>query len=388
MSPRANPKAARAGAAVLAAVLAAACSRSPEQIAAEQKAVIERYCTECHSVAEQEAGLVLENADLVRAAARPDVWEKVIHKLDVGLMPPPGEPRPSVQAVAGLVDYLKTSLDSAAAEAPRPGRAPLHRLNRTEYGNAIRDLLGFTVDVESLLPADASSHGFDNVSDVLKTSPLLLERYLTVGLRLAATALGDTTIEPRAAHYEPRPDLSQNRWIEGLPLGTRGGLVVEHYFPTDAEYDFRPELWEAAASTVRGLEGFATPFEYEMLLDGVVVHRAELGGRDDDALSNRDQGSATASAQERIRTRLPVKAGVHKLGFTFGMKSFAIEQRVMQPFESDLPPGNDAYGWPRIARVLVTGPYDSTGPGDTAARRSILTCRPDRTIGRSTGGTP
>ena len=371
---------ARVAALALTAALACGCARSPAELAAEQKAVISRYCLDCHSAAEQEAGLVLENADLAHAAAKPELWEKVIHKLDVGLMPPPGEPRPDAKKVAGLVAYLETALDTGAAAAPNPGRQPLHRLSRTEYGNALRDLLGFTVDVDSLLPADASSYGFDNVSDVLKTSPLLLERYLTVGMRVAATALGDATVEPRSTHYEPRPDLSQNRWIEGLPLGTRGGLVVEHYFPTDAEYEFRPELWEAAASTVRGLEGFATPFEYEMLLDGEVVHRAELGGRDDDALSNRDQGSATASAQERIRVRLPVTAGVHELGFTFVMKSFAIEQRVMQPFESDLPPGNDAYGWPRIARVLVTGPYDSTGPGDTAVRRSILTCRPDRTI--------
>jgi len=368
------------GALVIAALLAGACSRSKEEVAAEQRALVDRYCTDCHSTAEQEANLVLENADVLHAAAKPAVWEKVIHKLGVGLMPPPGEPRPDAQAVAGLVRYLETELDAAAAAEPKPGRQPLHRLNRAEYGNAIRDLLGLSVDVESLLPADSSSHGFDNVSDVLKTSPLLLERYLTVGMRVAATALGDTTVEARATHYAPRPDLSQNRWIEGLPLGTRGGLLVEHYFPADAEYEFRPELWEAAASTVRGLEGFNEPFEFEMLLDGEPVHRADLGGREDDALSNRDQGSATASAQERLRVKLPVSAGVHRLGFTFVMKSFAIEQRVLQPFDSDLPAGNDAYGWPRIASVLVTGPFAPTGPGDTPVRRNIFTCRPGAAV--------
>jgi mono/diheme cytochrome c family protein len=366
----------RGGAALGALLALAACARSPEQLAADNKAAIERYCTECHSAAEQEAGLSLEDADVAHAGAKPEIWEKVVHKLDVGLMPPPGEPRPDARTVAGLAAYLKTSLDTAAATAPKPGRSPLHRLSRTEYGNAVRDLLGLPVDVESLLPADSSSHGFDNVSDVLKTSPLLLERYLTVGLRVAATALGDPALEPRATHYAPPADLSQNRWIEGLPLGTRGGLIVEHYFPSDAEYDFRPELWEAAASTVRGLEGFKTPFQYEMLLDGVPVHRADLGGVDDDALSNRDQGSATASAQDRIRTRLPVTAGMHRVGFTFVMKSFAIEQRVLQPFKSDLPPGNDAYGWPRISNVLITGPYAAKGVGDTPVRRAVLTCQP------------
>ena len=313
-------------------------------------------------------------------AANAAVWEKVIHKLDLGLMPPPGGPRPDAATAAGLVAYLEGQLDAAAAAAPQPGRQPLHRLNRAEYGNAIRDLLGMTVDVESLLPADSSSYGFDNVSDVLKTSPLLLERYLAVALQVSAAAVGDTTVEPRTAHYEPAPDLSQNRWIEGLPLGTRGGLVFEHYFPVDGEYELRPELWEAAASTVRGLEGFQTPFEFQILLDGEPVHRATLGGLEDDALSNRDQGSATASAQERLRVTVPVTAGPHRLGFTFVMKSFAIEQRVLQPFKSDLPAGNDAYGWPRIARVLVTGPVAATGPGDTAVRRAIFTCRPSGTV--------
>jgi hypothetical protein len=370
-------KSAACAAAIGAAALAlASCGRSSEEIAAEHLAVVDRYCTECHNAAEREADLVLENADLVHPEANAAVFEKVIHKLNVGLMPPPGGPRPDRQTAEMLVAYLEAKLDSAAAVAPKPGRQPVHRLNRAEYGNAIRDLLGFSIDVESLLPADTSSHGFDNVSDVLKTSPLLLERYLTVGLLVAATAIGDTTIAPRATHYEPRPDLSQNRWIEGLPLGTRGGLVVDHYFPVDAEYEFRPELWEAAASTVRGLEGFQTPFEFEMLLDGVPVHRAPIGGLEDDALSNRDQGSATADVQERVRIKLPVSGGLHRLGFTFVMKSFAIEQRLLQPFKSDLPAGNDAYGWPRISRMLVTGPFAATGPGDTPVRRDIFTCRP------------
>jgi hypothetical protein len=364
--------------AALCGVLAVAsgCGRSPEELAAEQGAVVEQYCTDCHSAAEREADLTLENVDLLHPESNAAMWEKVIHKLQVGLMPPPENPRPARETALALARYLEAKLDSAAAANPSPGRQPIHRLNRAEYGNAIRDLLGLRVDVESLLPADSSSHGFDNVSDVLKTSPLLLERYLTLGSLVAATAIGDTTIAPRAVHYAPRPDLSQNRWIEGLPLGTRGGLVVEHYFPVDGVYEFRPELWEAAASTVRGLEGFQKPFEYQMLLDGMPVHTATIGGLEDDALSNRDQGSATADAQERLRIRLAVTAGPHRLGFTFVMKSFAIEQRLLQPFKSDLPLGNDAYGWPRLSQVLVTGPFDATGSGDTPVRREIFTCQP------------
>jgi mono/diheme cytochrome c family protein len=185
--------------AVVAAALTA-CSPSHEQLAAEHGAVVSQYCTDCHSLAEQEAGLVLENPNLGDPAAQRAKWEKVIHKLKAGLMPPPGEPRPSDETAANLVAYLETSLD---ATAPAPAPAPVRRLTRAAYGNAVRDLLGFPVDVESLLPPDISSDGFDNVADTLKTSPLLLERYLTVGLRVAAMAVGDTAIAPRVPNGNP-----------------------------------------------------------------------------------------------------------------------------------------------------------------------------------------
>ena len=364
-------------AAAIAATSLAACSRSKQELAAEHAAVVSRYCTECHSDAEREGGLVLEHPNLANPAAQRAKWEKVIHKLSVGLMPPPGEPRPSKEAVASLVSYLETNLD---ATAPKPAGPPVRRLTRAAYGNAVRDLLGFPVDVESLLPPDVSSDGFDNVSDTLKTSPLLLERYLTVGLRVAGMAIGDTKLSPRGTEYKPRLDLSQNYWIEGLPYGTRGGLVVEHYFPTDAQYEIRPELWRATGSTVRGVEGFKTPFELQILVDGAVVHSARFGGEEDDALSNRDIGSAVTQVGERLPVRIPVSAGLHKVGVTFVMKSFALEQKILDPRKADLPIGNDAYGWPIITRVLVAGPYDSTGPGDTPTRRAIFTCRPGASL--------
>jgi len=358
------------------ALVVAGCEREPDAALAEHRELVRKYCRDCHNPLDREGGLVLDAEMLDAPGAAPAVWEGVVHKLRVGLMPPPGRARPDRKSVAKLVEHLEASLDAEAAANPKPGRMPLHRLNRTQYANAVRDLLGLSFDVGSLLPADSSTHGFDNISDVLKTSPLLLERYLMVGMRIAKIAVGNPDIEPRATEYKPPPDLSQNQWIEGLPLGTRGGLVVKHYFPVDGEYELRPELWEAAASTVRGLEGFETPFTFEILLDGVPVHRAEIGGRDDDALSNRDQGSATAAANERIRTRLRIGAGEHELGFTFVMRSSAVDQRLLQPWDNDVPRGNDAYGWPRILRVLVTGPFDAAGPGDTPVRRSIFTCRP------------
>ena len=337
MTRRSLELAARGGALALAALLAGACARSPEELAAEQKAVISRYCTECHSAAEQEAELVLENADLAHAAAKPAVWEKVIHKLDVGLMPPPGEPRPDAKTAASLVGYLETALDSAAAQAPKPGRQPLHRLNRASTA------------MRSATCSDSRSTSTRCCRPTARATASTTSRTCS-RLRRCCSSV----ISPSACASPRRPSATR-RWSRALrstspkPIcrrtaGSRGcrsaraaASSIEHYFPTDAEYEFRPELWEAAASTVRGLEGFTTPFEFEMLLDGVPVHRAQLGGRDDDALSNRDQGSATASAQERIRVRMPVSAGMHRLGFTFVMKSFAIEQRVLQPFKSDLP---------------------------------------------------
>jgi hypothetical protein len=141
-------------------------------------------------------------------------------------------------------------------------------------------------------------------------------------------------------------------------------------------YEIRPELWRATGSTVRGVEGFEEPFELEILIDGAVVHSAKLGGPEDDALSNRDIGSAVTQVGERLPVRVPVSAGLHSVGVTFDGKSFALEQRLLEPLEADLPIGNDAYGWPIITRVLVAGPYDSTGPGDTATRRAIFTCKP------------
>jgi mono/diheme cytochrome c family protein len=373
MRASASKRCAALSIAVISAASLIACSRSKQETAAEHGATVSRYCADCHSLAEQEGGLVLERPNLADPAAQRAKWEKVIHKLRAGLMPPPGEPRPNNEAIAGLVSYLETTLD---ATAPKPAGAAVRRLNRSAYGNAVRDLLGFPVDVESLLPAEISSDGFDNVSDTLKTSPLLLERYLTVGLRVAALAIGDTKLAARGTEYRPRLDLSQNDWIEGLPYGTRGGLVVDHYFPTDAEYEIRPELWRATGSTIRGVEGFKTPFELQVLLDGNVVHSADLGGEDDDSLSNRDIGSAVMQVGARLPVRLRVSAGLHRVGVTFVAKSFALEQKILDPREADLPIGNDAYGWPIVTRVLVAGPYESTGSGDTPTRRAIFTCRP------------
>jgi mono/diheme cytochrome c family protein len=344
---------------------------------AAYRAMIDRYCVGCHNArSKTPAGdpIDLAAANVDDPASTAATWERVIRRLNLGAMPPQGSPHPGAGELDRFVTWLSGRLDAHAS--PRPGRFPLHRLNRAEYGNAIRDLLDVKLDFASMLPSDSASHGFDNISDVLKTSPLLLERYLNVGMRVAALAVGDTTLDAEMTTYQPRPDRSQNQHVEGLPLGTRGGIVVDHYFPVDGEYDFRPELWAAAASTVRGLEGFESPVRYEALVDGVPVKWAPIGGPADDAFSNADQGAASAAANARLHFRLPVRAGLHRVGFTFVMKTSAESQLLLQPFDQDIPEGNDGYGWPRLMRVSITGPYSPTGPGDTPARRAIFICRP------------
>ena len=366
--------------------LCGALRRSPEELAAEQKAVIvAQYCTECHSAAERKPSSSLENVDLLHRPRTPAVWEKVIHKLDVGLMPPPGEPRPDAKTVAGLVGYLETALDSAAAANPKsgpPAAAPTESRRVRQRDPRPARLQRSTSS--RCLPADSSSHGFDNVSDVLKTSPLLLERYLTVGMRVAATAVGDTTMEPRAAHYEPAPICRRTAGSKGLPLGTRGGLVVEHYFPIDGG------IRVPARAVGSGREHRARPGRFP---DAVRVRDAARRG----ARASRATSAASTTTRCRIATKAarpprpksasacewPVTAGVHRLGFTFVMKSFAIEQRVLQPFKSDLPPATTRTVGRASSRVLITGPYDSKAAGDTPVRRAIFTCRPGAPAGSS-----
>ena len=365
--------------AAIAAASLAACTPSPEQLAAEHGATVTKYCTDCHSAAEREADLVLENPDLVNPAAERAKWEAVVHKLSAGLMPPPG--RAAAERRRAREPRVISRRRLSTPPRPEPAGAPVRRLTRAAYGNAVRDLLGFPVDVEALLPADITSDGFDNVSDTLKTSPLLLERYLTVGLRVAAMAVGDTTLSPRGTEYRPRLDLSQNDWIEGLPFGTRGGLVVDHYFPTDAEYEIRPELWRATGSTVRGVEGFKDALRAaDPARRRASCTPPQFGGVEDDALSNRDIGSAVMQVAARLPVRLRVSAGLHSVGVTFVAKSFALEQKLLDPDRADLPIGNDGYGWPIVTRALVAGPYDSTGSGDTPTRRAIFTCRPSDSV--------
>src|SRR5437867_2655 len=203
-----------------------------------ERALLDRYCVACHNERTKTAGLMLDKMDLNRLPAGAEVWEKVVRKLRGGMMPPQGRPRPDQTAIESFVSFLESGVDRTASTNPNPGRSPLHRLNRSEYANAIRDVLALDIDPTAFLPADDEANGFDNIADVLRVSPSLLEQYLTASRTISSLAVGDPAIAPISQVYRVPPDRSQEDHIEGLPLGTRGGLLVRHHFPLDAEYEF------------------------------------------------------------------------------------------------------------------------------------------------------
>jgi cytochrome c5 len=231
---------------------------APPDIAA-QRALVDKYCVSCHNARLKTGGLVLDKdtVDMARVADRADVWEKVIRKLHGRMMPPQGMPRPDETTIDAFASSLESSIDRAALAKPNPGRSPLHRLNRSEYAAAIHDLLALDIDATSLLPADDEANGFDNIADVLKVSPSLLEQYLTAARKVSALAVGDLRTTPVGAVYRVPPDRSQEDHIEGLPLGTRGGALVRHNFPVDAIYEFNVVLLQNIVGYVPGLEGDA-----------------------------------------------------------------------------------------------------------------------------------
>ncbi|NOT43388.1 MAG: DUF1587 domain-containing protein, partial [Acidobacteria bacterium] len=332
---------------------------------------MDRYCVGCHNARTKTGGLSLDGVDLNAVDRHADLFEKVVRKLRTREMPPAGSPRPDIATYDAFAGSLEEALDLAAKARPDPGRPALHRLNRTEYANAVRDLLGFEIDATALLPADDSTHGFDNVADVLGVSPELLESYVVAARKISRTALGNPTAEPVTETYRTAPDTTQDDHLEDLPFGTRGGLAASHLFPVDGEYDIRIRLVRGGLNQIRGLQ---EPHQIELSMDGERVRLFQLDGGShmyEERYYNADTPSL--AADEGVRVRLPIKAGTHVLGVTFPIRSSAIYEDMIKA--RHFGPGTATKGLPNVEGFTVTGPYSPTRPTRPAASR-ILTCRP------------
>jgi hypothetical protein len=360
----------------------------PEQPTDVVSTISRTYCETCHNDRVKTGGLSLQGLSI---DGNEETWEKVIRKVRAGMMPPAGAKRPERAALDAFAGSIETTIDRAAAASPNPGRAPLHRMNRVEYENAIRDLLALDVDSSTLLPADDSSHGFDNIADVLGVSPSLLERYVAAAAKISRLAVGERDAAPLQVTYSVKGDLSQNQTLEGMPLGTRGGTTITHNFPVDGEYSIRLALLKLSFGQVFG-EG-AEGEELEVTLNG---QRVKLFKLDEVPMffMRESKGSHPAKPQPtepneervkmtpdiRLEFKLKVKAGPQTLGVAFLNKANAInEDLVRRPVSStyDVFIGMQ-YGYttaPHLSRVIITGPYNATGVGDTPSRRRVFTCR-------------
>jgi hypothetical protein len=346
-------------------------SNTPHPVTPPDGALVQKYCITCHNDRVKTGGLSLQNVDPAAPAIDGAVWEKVVEKLHGGMMPPQGMPRPDAAVLDTFVASLESVLDRQAAGASNPGHKPPHRLNRTEYGNAVRDLLDLDIDASSLLPADDESFGFDNIAGVLRISPSLLEQYLGAARKVSSLAVGTDKDVIRLGFRVP-PDDSQEEQVDGLPLGTRGGLSFPHTFPQDAEYEFSVFLTRNIVGYMTGLE-FA--HQIEISIDGERVFTAQVGGEKDNEASDKNMSEAANAIDARLKSRVKVKAGPHTVAVTFVKRNHAVSDEPLQPHERnhDL---QDMNGLPQIDHVNLTGPFDPTGPGDTPSRRRIFSCKP------------
>jgi hypothetical protein len=356
---------------LFAAVAAAGASQAHAQSHAQ---TIADYCASCHNNRLRTGGLSLEGAHLDAVASHPELWEKVVRKLRLGVMPPQGARRPAAAVLDGLAASLESELDATAAARPNPGRPALHRLNRAEYANAVRDLLGLDVDVTTLLPPDNAAFGFDNVADALGSSPALLQAYLSAARRISAVAVGDPRVTTGSQTYGARQDLSQGHQLDGLPLGTVGGLRAVHTFPVDGEYEFQIRMWRTNLSAMRGLD---SAHEIELSLDGARVLLATIGGAEDlVALQKNPTATSDAIEAQRLRVRVAVKAGQRAVVAALLDETPAILQTArLQPFVRDFDNPFGAERSPHVQSITVTGPFNGRGASAPPAR-AVFACRP------------
>ncbi|HEY3147087.1 MAG TPA: DUF1592 domain-containing protein, partial [Dongiaceae bacterium] len=327
--------------------------------------LISTYCVTCHDADVKKGGLDLDRISRDEVTLHADEWERVVRKLRARQMPPIGKERPGDKTYDEVVSRLASSLDRAAAKAPNPGRTEtFRRLNRSEYQNAIRDLLGLDIDAAALLPKDDASHGFDNVT-VGDLSPTLLNRYISAAGKISRLAVGAPRRAPGGDTFRIRPDLTQEEHVEGLPLGTRGGALLPYTFPRNGEYEIQIRLTRDRNEEVEGLrEGH----ELEVLLDRERVKLFTV------APPKGDKNFEKVDAH--LKVRVPVTAGPHQLGVTFLKNSSSLIETKRQPYQAHYNMHRHPRQTPAIYQISINGPYDSKAPGDTPSRRRIFVFQP------------
>jgi hypothetical protein len=303
-------------------------------------ALLKQYCLGCHNDRAKVGSLTLESLPLTDLGSHAETWEKVVRKIRTGMMPPSGSPRPAREALDGFAAALEGGLDRAHVTTEHLESPSLHRLNRNEYANAVRDLLEIEVDVTNLLPGDGSTHGFDNIAEGLSVSPTLIQGYVSAAMKISRLAVGDRTLPPSTTTYTAPPALAQDSHIEGLPLGTRGGMLVRHTFPLDAEYEI-------------GAGGRGGGAGADITIDGA---------------------RATGAAGGRGALRVKVAAGPRVIG-----AAVLDRQRGagVDDIYSDFRENGEFTVGGGIPSIVITGPFAPTGPGDTPSRRRIFICHPD-----------
>jgi mono/diheme cytochrome c family protein len=345
---------------------------------AKHQAFIKQYCISCHNsrtASPANEPVNLETASLTNLLPQAATWERVLRKLSVRAMPPQGMPHPTEADYTGFTTWLAGSLDRAWQGKSTPGRYVVHRLNRTEYANAVRDLLALDIDVTELLPSDGANFGFDNIASALGTSPLLLERYLTAAQRISTMAVGDPNVRPGTTEYSISREFSQNMHVDGLPLGTRGGTVVNHVFPADAEYKLFGRLVRGVEEGYAGVESNETPDTFIITIDGEEVFTAEVGGKKDHEVQSKDMNEAKALIDARMTGKVFVTAGPHEVGYTWKERP-ARRQDVWQPAQRDSQEVHMIGGLARLKTVGVEGPYEVKGVSNSPSRERLFICKP------------
>ena len=352
---------------VLLALAALPCAAQTSMPVGARQALANQYCAGCHNDKVKSGGFTFSQLDLAHPEQNSDQAERVIRKLRAGMMPPVGLPRPEGNGLGNFAASLESAIDSAAAAHPNPGRPALHRLNRTEYRNSVRDLLTVNIDPEALLPPDDMSHGFDNMADVLTISPALMEGYIRAASRVASEAVGDRNRSAAMVTYKIPRVISQNGHIEGTPMGTRGGHAVTHNFPADGEYNFRVTFYYSLDGPLYGRVQ-AKEQKVEFSVDGERVALMDI--------------NPAMVLTDDIRTsNIAVKAGPHRIAAAFIQKFDGMVEDVLTPPGLSLVDLNIAQypgltPLPHLHDLSVSGPFKPTGVSDTPSRARIFTCRP------------